>query len=76
MSFFERIPSAVLVAHITNDVKNLSSVSSKVIADLARETTTLMALLVVLFYRDYKLASISVFALPLSAIPMVKFDKS
>ena len=75
MSFFERIPSAVLMARITNDVKNLSSVSSKVIADLARETTTLMALLVVIFWRDYKLASISIFVLPLSAIPMVKIGQ-
>ncbi len=75
MSFFERIPSAVLMARITNDVKNLSSVSSKVIADLARETTTLIALLVVIFWRDYKLASISIFVLPLSAIPMVKIGQ-
>ena len=75
MSFFERIPSAVLMARITNDVKNLSSVSSKVIADLARETTTLIALLVVVFWRDYKLASISILVLPLSAIPMVKIGQ-
>lgn len=75
MSFFERIPSAVLMARITNDVKNLSSVSSKVIADLARETTTLIALLVVIFWRDYKLASISIFVLPLSAIPMIKIGQ-
>ena len=75
MSFFERIPSAVLMARITNDVTNLSSVSSKVIADLARETTTLIALLVVIFWRDYKLASISIFVLPLSAIPMVKIGQ-
>jgi len=75
MSFFERIPSAVLMARITNDVKNLSAVSSKVIADLARETTTLMALLVVIFWRDYQLASVSIFVLPLSAIPMVKIGQ-
>jgi ABC-type multidrug transport system fused ATPase/permease subunit len=61
MTFFELIPSAVLMARITNDVKNLPSVSSKVIADLARETTTLIALLIVIFWRDYKLASISIF---------------
>ena len=75
MSFFERIPSAVLMARITNDVRNLSSVSSKVIADFARESTTLLALMVVLFWRDYKLASISILVLPLSAIPMVKIGQ-
>ncbi|UCF83151.1 MAG: ABC transporter ATP-binding protein [Desulfobacteraceae bacterium] len=75
MSFFERIPSAVLMARITNDVRNLSSVSSKVIADFARESTTLLALMVVLFWRDYKLASISILVVPLSAIPMVKIGQ-
>ena len=75
MSFFERIPSAVLMARITNDVKNLSSVSSKVIADFARASTTFVALMVVLFWRDYKLASISILVLPLSAIPMVKIGQ-
>ena len=75
MSFFERIPSAVLMARITNDVRNLSSVSSKVIADFARQSTTLIALMVVLFWRDYKLASISILVLPLSAIPMIRIGK-
>ena len=75
MSFFERIPSAVLMARITNDVRNLSSVSSKVIADFTRQSTTLIALMVVLFWRDYKLASISILVLPLSAIPMTKIGQ-
>jgi len=75
MSFFERIPSAVLMARITSDVKNLSSICSKVIADFAREITTLIALMIVIFYRDYKLASIAILVLPLSAFPMVKIGQ-
>jgi subfamily B ATP-binding cassette protein MsbA len=75
MSFFERIPSAVLMARITSDVKNLSSICSKVIADFAREITTLIALMIVIFYRDYKLASIAILVLPLSAIPMARIGQ-
>jgi subfamily B ATP-binding cassette protein MsbA len=72
MSFFERIPSAVLMARITNDVKNLSSVSSGVIADFVRQVSTLVALLVVVFWRDYKLAMVSLLVVPLTAVPISK----
>jgi len=72
MSFFERIPSAVLMARITNDVKNLSSVSSGVIADFVRQVSTLVALLVVLFWRDYELAMVSILVVPLTALPIAR----
>lgn len=75
MSFFERIPSAVLMARITNDVKNLSSVSSKVIADFVRQVSTLAALLVVLFWRDYRLAMVSILVVPLTAVPIAKIGR-
>lgn len=72
MSFFERIPSAVLMARITNDVNNLSTVSSRVIADFVRQVSTLVALLVVVFWRDYKLAMVSILVVPLTAVPISK----
>ncbi len=75
ISFFERIPSAVLMARITNDVGNISIVCSKVLADLVRLVTTVMVLLVVLFSRDYMLASISILVLPLGIIPVSKIGK-
>ena len=75
MSFFERIPSAVLMARITNDVNNLSSVCSKEIADFAREIATLLAMLVVIFWRDYVLASISILVLPLATFPLLRIGR-
>jgi len=72
MSFFERIPSAVLMARITNDVNNLSTVSSRVIADFVRQVSTLAALLVVVFWRDYRLAMVSILVVPLTAVPIAK----
>jgi subfamily B ATP-binding cassette protein MsbA len=72
MSFFERIPSAVLMARITNDVNNLSTVSSIVVADFIRQVSTLVALLVVLIWRDYRLSMISILAVPLTALPIAK----
>ena len=72
MSFFERVPSAVLMARITNDVNNLSIVSSTVVADFVRQVSTLIALLVVLIWRDYRLSMISILAVPLTAVPIAK----
>ena len=72
MSFFERIPSAVLMARITNDVNNLSTVSSRVIADFVRQVSTLGALLVVVSWRDYRLAMVSILIVPLTAVPISK----
>ena len=72
MSFFDRIPSAVLMARITNDVNNLSTVSSRVIADFVRQVSTLVALLVVVFWRDYKLAMVSILVVPLTAVPIAR----
>jgi len=75
LRFFQQIPSAVLMARITNDVKNLSSVSSKVIADFVRQILTLAALAVVLFLRDYKLAMVSILVVPLTSVPIAKIGR-
>jgi subfamily B ATP-binding cassette protein MsbA len=75
MSFLERIPSAVLMARITNDVKNLASVSSKVIGDFVRQVLTLVALVVVLFLRDYRLATVSILIVPLTAVPIARIGR-
>lgn len=75
MSFFERIPSAVLMSRITNDVGSISIVCSKVLADLVRLITTVMVLMVVLFSRDFMLASISILVLPLGVIPVARIGK-
>ncbi len=75
MSFFERVPSAVLMTRITNDVGNISTVCSKVLADLVRLITTVMVLMVVLFSRDFMLASISILVLPLGVVPVSRIGK-
>ncbi|MBW1852378.1 MAG: ABC transporter ATP-binding protein [Deltaproteobacteria bacterium] len=75
MSFFERVPSATLMARITNDVGNISIVCSKVLADLVRLTCTVIVLLFVLFYRDPFLASISILVLPLGVIPAYRIGR-
>jgi subfamily B ATP-binding cassette protein MsbA len=72
LSFFHRVPSAVLMARITNDVNKLARISSQVIASFFRQIFTVIALLIVVFYREWRLASIYFLVLPVVVWPMKK----
>jgi subfamily B ATP-binding cassette protein MsbA len=75
LSFFYRIPSAVLMSRITNDIGKLARVSSEIIADFFRQVFTVMALLIVVFYREWRLATIYFLVLPLVIWPIRKIGK-
>jgi len=75
LSFFHKNPSAVLMSRITNDVGMLASGSSGVIADLIREAFTLVALIGVMFYRDWKLSLLAFLIFPWALIPMKKIGE-
>ncbi|MBI5787724.1 MAG: lipid A export permease/ATP-binding protein MsbA [Candidatus Schekmanbacteria bacterium] len=75
LSFFHNNPSPVLMARITNDVGMLANVCSQVLAEFFRESFTLIILLGVIFYRDWKLALAYVVCLPLLVIPVTRVGK-
>ena len=55
MAFFGRNPTGNLMSSVTNDVDKVQSAVSQVSADSLQQTFTLVALLCVLFYYDWKL---------------------
>jgi subfamily B ATP-binding cassette protein MsbA len=69
-AFFARNSSGQLVSRITNDVNQVQNVVSETIADLARESLTVVAYAVLLFWLDWKLALVVVTAAPLVAYPL------
>ncbi len=75
LSFFHRNPSAMLMSRITNDVSKLARISSQVIADFFRQIFTIMALLTVVFYREWRLASIYFVLLPIIIWPIKKIGR-
>jgi subfamily B ATP-binding cassette protein MsbA len=75
LSFFHSIPSAVLMSRITNDVTKLSRISSRVIADFFRQVFTVIVLLAVIFFREWRLASIYFLILPVVIWPIRKVGK-
>ncbi len=72
LSFFHQNPSAVLMSRITNDVTKLARISSQVIADFFRQIFTVIVLLGVVFYREWRLACIYFLVLPIVIWPIKK----
>src|SRR5215472_5253048 len=75
MAFFGRNPTGNLMSSVTNDVDKVQSAVSQVSADPLQQTFTLIALLCVLFYYDWKLALISLVLVPVVVIPSSKIGR-
>ncbi|MCX7816207.1 MAG: lipid A export permease/ATP-binding protein MsbA [Syntrophales bacterium] len=75
LSFFTRNPTGVLMSRITNDVGYIQSTVSEAITSLFKDTFTLIGLIFVIFYRNWKLAIIATFVLPLVVYPIAQFGR-
>ncbi|MBI3814303.1 MAG: ATP-binding cassette domain-containing protein [Nitrospinae bacterium] len=75
LSFFHNTPSAVLMSRITNDVTMLGHVSSQVVADFFRQTFTFLILMGIIFYREWRLAALSLIVFPFIAVLIVKIGR-
>lgn len=75
LSFFDKTPTGVLMSRITNDVTQIQGAVSDAITGLLKDSFSIVGLLAVVFYRDWKLASMAVLILPFAFYPIVKFGK-
>jgi len=73
LSFFNRNKTGILMARITNDVNLILGAVSEAVTSLCKDTFTLVGLVFVIFYRDWKLAIIAMFVFPLTIYPIAKF---
>lgn len=64
LTFFHERRTGELMSRISNDVSLMEGAVSNLLADIIRENFSIVALLVVLFWRDWQLATISMFILP------------
>jgi subfamily B ATP-binding cassette protein MsbA len=65
VSFFASLHSAELMTRVVNDVNRLARLSSSVLVMAIRQIGTIVALLVVMFVREWVLALIALTAFPL-----------
>ena len=75
LSFFTRNPTGTLMSRITNDVAFIQGAVSEAVTALLKDTSTLLCLVFVIFYRDWKLAIIAMFVFPLAVYPIAKFGQ-
>ena len=75
LSFFHKHDTGLLMARIMNDVNIVMSMVSQAVTGILRDFFTIIGLLSVIFYRDWKLALIAITVLPLAVIPIVKFGR-
>ena len=75
LSFFHRERTGVLMSRITNDVSIIKEMVSTVVTGSLRDSFTVVGLIFVIFYRDWKLALIAMGVMPLAIIPIVKFGR-
>ena len=75
LSFFHRTPTGELISRIINDVSMLQGAVSHALIHLLRDFFSVIGLLAVIFYMDWRLALVSLVFLPMAAVPIVVFGK-
>ncbi len=75
LSFFTKTPTGILISRITNDVNLIQGSVSNAITGLLKDVFTVLGLVGVVFYRDWRLAIIALLIFPLSIIPIKEFGK-
>ena len=75
LSFFDRTPTGVLMARITNDVNAVQGAVSDAVTGMIKDAFTAIGLVAVVFYRDWLLALVAIFVFPLAAYPLVAFSR-
>jgi len=74
-AFFSRRTTGQLVSRITNDVNQVQNVVAETVADLIRESLSIVGFLVVMFSIDWRLALVFLTAAPLIVYPLVRLGQ-
>src|SRR4030043_946797 len=75
LSFFTRTPTGILISRITNDVNLIQGSVSNAITGLVKDAFTVIGLIGVVIYRDWKLALMALVIFSLVILPLIEFGK-
>ncbi len=75
LSFFTKTPTGILISRITNDVNLIQGAVSNAFTGLIKDAFTILGLVGVVFYRNWKLAIIAFIIFPLAIFPIKEFGK-
>jgi subfamily B ATP-binding cassette protein MsbA len=74
-SFLGRRTTGSLMSHVTTDVEKIQAAVSELAGDLLKEGLTILGLLAVLFYMDWRLAILSLVGMPLALGPLLRLGQ-
>lgn len=75
LNFFQKNSTGSLSSRIINDVAMLQGAISNALIRVLRDCVSVVGLLGVIFYMDWRLATLSIVFLPLSFIPIVYYGR-
>nr|WP_321465033.1 lipid A export permease/ATP-binding protein MsbA [uncultured Desulfobulbus sp.] len=75
LSYFHKTPTGEIISRIINDVNLLQRSVSYALIQLLRDLCSVIGLLAVIFYMDWRLALMSMVFIPLSVGPIVFFGR-
>lgn len=75
LSYFDNVPTGVLISRITNDVLQIQNAVSSAITGALKDAVAIVGLMFVLFYRDWELAIGAMLVFPVCGYPLAKFGR-
>ncbi len=74
-AFLGRSTTGSLMSHITTDVEKIQAAVSELAGDLLKEGLSVLGLLIVLFWMDWRLALLSLVGLPAVLYPLLRLGR-
>jgi subfamily B ATP-binding cassette protein MsbA len=75
ISFFHTKPTGELISRIISDVTLIQGAVSNVLVGILKDSCQVLFLIGVIFYQDWRMASIAMISLPLVIYPIVNFGR-
>jgi len=75
LSFFQKKPTGELISRIISDVTLIQGAVSNVLVGVLKDTCQVFFLIGVIFYQDWRMASIAMISLPLVIYPIINFGR-
>jgi len=75
LSFFHHYPTGTLISRVISDVTFMQQAVSSALVGILRDFCTVVVLLGVVFFLNWKLALFSFAVLPVAAMPIIKFGR-
>jgi ATP-binding cassette, subfamily B, bacterial MsbA len=75
LAFYDKTPTGIIISRITNDITLVQGAVSDSFTAILKDAFTIVGLVFVVFYRDWKLATIAFVILPFATYPIVSFGR-